>query len=192
MNDDCILNILSFLEIPDINKISLLNKRFYILSKYEFIWERFYNESFYNVPCINQFYNNYKKCHILNKFLLKNKSDNINIVSNKKILYLVEDFKSIPSEIEQLSMIQEIFMSSNRLESIPPKIWELSMLRSFHLRFGRLTTISPYIELSVKLQKLVIASNELRSIPPEIGKLIMLQELDLYDNNLRSIPPEIG
>ncbi len=192
LNNDCILSIISFLDIIDINNVALVNKQFYIMSKHELIWKTFYDNDFNGVICLKQFYSDYKKCYSLNKFLLINKKRNINIVYTQKILDLHNKLYSIPPEIGQLAMLHLLDLSNNYLVSIPSEIGQLVMLHSLDLSNYQLQSVPPEIGNLVMLDTLSLDSNQLQSIPPEIGKLIMLETLYLCDNPLQSIPLENG
>ena len=77
MNSDCYCNIISFLDIKDNRNISLVNKLFYKISKNDLIWASLFKNNFHNINCTKLFYDNYIKCHKLNKFLV-NHENNIN------------------------------------------------------------------------------------------------------------------
>src|SRR5271167_4266080 len=105
MNCDCLCNIFSFLNVKDNINMAAVNKIFYVISKNELFWKSYYETNFYNIKCNDMFYQNYKKCYMLNKFLIKYRKD-INTID--KALYL----------------------SNNQLQSIPPEFGQLNMLRT--------------------------------------------------------------
>src|SRR5271167_1629758 len=108
MNDDCYYNIISFLDIKDIINISLVNKQFYKISKNELIWKSFYNNNFNNIKCTIMFCDNYKKCYMLNKFLVKHKKDINNI--DKRLSLYNNQLVLIPTELGQLDMLQKLYL----------------------------------------------------------------------------------
>ena len=120
MNDDCYYNIISFLDIKDINNISLVNKYFYKMSKNELIWKSFYNDKFYNIKCTIMFRDNYKKCYMLNKFLVKYKKDINNI--DKELSLSNNQLVSIPTELGQLNMLRGLYLDNNQLLLLPENI----------------------------------------------------------------------
>ena len=190
MNADCYHNIISFLDISDNRNISLVSKLFYQISKNESIWKSFFKKKFYAIDCTKQFYHNYKKCHNLNKFLVRYKK-NINSIDEE--LYLDNNqLQSIPSEIGQLSTLKTLYLDNNQLQSIPSEIGQLSMLQELYLAYNQLQSIPPEIGRLSMLRELSLYGNQLQSIPSEIGQLSMLQELHLDNNQLQSIPPEIS
>src|SRR5277367_6822110 len=102
MDCDCLYNIFTFLNIKDNINISLVNKIFYVISKNELFWKSYYKNNFYNIKCNEMFYQNYKKCYLLNKFLIKYRTD---INSIDKELYLSDfQLQSIPPDLGQLNM----------------------------------------------------------------------------------------
>ena len=117
MNNDCIFSIICFLGMIDNINVSTINKQFYIMSKSESIWKSFYNNDFYNINCLKSFYNNYKKCHILNKFLLKNYCNVSSVINNATLDLFGNQLQSIPLEIGQLGMLETLELSYNQLES---------------------------------------------------------------------------
>ena len=72
----------------------------------------------------NMFYHNYKKCYVLNKFLLEN-GKNINNI-NKELYLYYKQLQSIPPEIGQLIMLQKLYLYNNQLQSIPPEIGQFT------------------------------------------------------------------
>ena len=128
MDSDCYCNIISFLDIKDNMNISLVNKLFYEISKTNLIWASLFKNKFYNIDCTKLFYDNYIKCHKLNKFL-GNYGKNINRINEKHDLSN-NQLSSIPPEIGQLSMLQELYLDNNHLSSIPPEIGQLGMLNT--------------------------------------------------------------
>ena len=114
MNTDCYHNIISFLNITDNCNISLVNKLLYQISKNDSIWKSFFKNKFYGINCTKHFYHNYKKCHKLNKFLVRYEKD-INAIDEE--LYLDNNqLQSIPSEICQLSMLQKLRLDSGLIK----------------------------------------------------------------------------
>ena len=117
MDSDCYYTIISFLDIKNIYNVALVNKQFYIISKNELIWKSFYNNKFSNIECTKMFCDNYKKCHKLNKFLVKYIKD---ITKIDKVLNLYNNkLQSIPPEIGQLKMLQTLCLDNVQLELVP-------------------------------------------------------------------------
>src|SRR5271154_4318618 len=167
MNCDCLYNIFLFLNIKDNINISLVNKIFYIISKNELFWKSYYENKFYNIKCNGMFYQNYKKCYMLNKFLVKYRKD-INRI-DKELYLSYNQLQSIPSDIGQLNMLHTLYLHNNQLQSIPPELGQLKMLQTLYLN-----------------------NNQLQSIPTDLGQLNMLRALYLDNNQLKLVPENIN
>ena len=95
-------------------------------------------------------------------------------------------------EIRNLSKLQKLDCSRNRLTSLPTEIGDLSQLRELACSSNELTSLPEQIGELSQLQKLVCNFNQLTSLPPEIGRLSQLEELYCNTNQLTSLPAEIG
>jgi len=130
------------------------------------------------------------------------------------------ELTAVPSEITQLTALQELDLSENRLMAVPPEITQLITLQSLNLgndygdgneiselppEIGQLTAlrtlnldsigltaVPPEIGQLTALETLYLGGNELTAVPPEIGQLTQLQKLRLNQNELTAVPPEIG
>ena len=120
MNDDCYYYIISFLDIKDNIKLSLVNKSFHTISKNEILWKIFYNITFYNIKCDIMFYHNYKLCYILNTFLMKYGKEINNI--NNCLNLSFNKLQLISPEISQLHMLQTLCLDNNQLQLVPQNI----------------------------------------------------------------------
>ena len=120
-------------------------------------------------------------------------------LSNLQSLYLSDNrllTGSLPVELGNLSNLQSLDLSNNQLTgSIPAELGNLSNLQSLDLRYTQLTGSIP-AELGnlSNLQSLILESNQLTgSIPAELGNLTDLRVLSLNGNQLTgSIPSEFG
>src|SRR5271170_8045226 len=108
MDCDCLYYIFTFLNIKDNINMTAVNKIFYVISKNELFWKVFYENDFYNIKCNEMFYLNYKKCYILNNFLVKY-GKNINYI-NKELRLDNNKLQSIPPELGQLNMLQTLIL----------------------------------------------------------------------------------
>ncbi|GLU18811.1 hypothetical protein SLE2022_350900 [Rubroshorea leprosula] len=110
------------------------------------------------------------------------------------LLYLFDNqlSGSIPDSIGQLSKLESMDLSGNKLRSIPDSIGQLSKLEWMSLSGNQLRSIPDSIGQLSKLEWMSLSGNQLRSIPDSIGQLSKLESMDLFMNQLRSIPDSIG
>ena len=103
---------------------------------------------------------------------------------------------TIPSEIGQLTQLQQLDLTNNQLEGeLPEEIGQLAQLTVLELTDNQLNGEIPQaIGQLTQLQYLDISENQLvGEIPLEINLLTKLEFLILYDNQLAGkIPSEIG
>jgi Leucine rich repeat len=106
---------------------------------------------------------------------------------------------SVPTEICQLTALQQLHLRNNLLTTLPPEIGQLTALQQLHLgNNALLTTLPSEIGQLTALQELDLSCRDvelggrLTSLPPEIGRLTALRKLDLGGNCLRRLPTEIG
>jgi hypothetical protein len=99
---------------------------------------------------------------------------------------------SLPPEIGELSQLQSLDCSDNKLTELPRQIGKLSQLQSLHCNNNQLTSLPAEIGQLSQLQSLHCNKNQLTSLPAEIGQLSQLQSLHCYNNRLMSLPAEIG
>ena len=103
---------------------------------------------------------------------------------------------SIPSELGDLTSLEELNLNRNQLSgSIPSELGDLTSLRWLDLRFNDLSgTIPSELGDLTSLEWLSLAGNDLSgSIPSELGDLTSLERLSLAGNDLSgTIPSELG
>ena len=133
MIDDVIFCFCTSLNVPNTIKCSIINKQFNKISKHEILWKSLFVCNFYNVNCNINYHKTYKSYHILNKFLLRNGSYNVNSVTNLKTLHMRQnELQTIPSEIGQLINLQTLNLYNNRLQTIPLEIGQLIYLDTLY------------------------------------------------------------
>jgi hypothetical protein len=98
----------------------------------------------------------------------------------------------LPPEIGQLTSLQSLSLSSNRLTVLPPEIGQLTSLHSLYIGNNQLTGLPSEIGQLTALRRLDLGQNQLTALPPEIGQLMALTRLDLRQNQLTTLPLEIG
>jgi Leucine-rich repeat (LRR) protein len=163
MDADTIFCILNWLSLSDLLNCSSINKQFNAISKSELIWKNI-SESIYP-EIINNYYENYRKYNILDKFL-KNHGQDI----NSDVLRLSHRgvFSVVP-EIGLLTKLQMLLLNGNSLRFIPNEI-----------------------SLLTNLTHLTISHNDIESLSFDIGSLTKLRKLYMYENRLQSISSEIS
>src|SRR5271170_6148939 len=195
MNNDCIYNIFTKLDVNDIINCALVCKRFYNIGKTEMLWYLLFKENFYNVKCTNEnnkkFYDNYKKYSILNNFLLKNNQDRVKILI-RVLNVSCKQLQRVPKELGQLASLQTLYLDNNQLQIIPKELGQLVSLQELYLDNNKLQTIPKELGQLASLQILNLYNNKLQIIPKELGQLASLQILSLYNNQLQTIPKELG
>ena len=100
--------------------------------------------------------------------------------------------QELPPEIGNLTNLQYIDLSANKLSSLPSEIGNLTSLQGLSLWKNQLHTLPSEIGNLRELLYINLGGNCLFSLPPEIGTISSLQQIDLYDNQLKVLPPEIG
>lgn len=103
---------------------------------------------------------------------------------------------SIPTELEDLSNMQVLFLHTNQLSgSIPSQLGSLMNLEYLYLLYNNLTgSIPSELGNLSNLEYLSLGFNNLTgNIPTELGSLPILLGLGLYSNQLTgNIPTELG
>lgn len=189
MNDDCLLYILSFLDINNIVKCSLINKRFHYITHNETIWFSLFKQHFWNITCSLNYYDNFKKYYGLNKFLKCYLKSDINIRIRSNMLYFgFNKIKYLPDTICLFSHLIILDLSSNMLCSLPRTIGELVNLKELNVCHNALTCIPTTIENCGLLQIFHLDFNPLLSIPTMLKNCILLTRLWIDRSQLKLVP----
>ncbi len=192
LNDDCIYNMLTYLEAFEVVKCSLINKQFCEVHKNEILWKKLFENTFCHINCNNNFYTNYIKQIKLDILIFKNiihRGNNYNPgfidIGNKKISY-------ISRQVEKLVHLKSLQLCSNKLQTIPIYLCKLSNLQALDLTNNKLKYIPPEIGGLSQLQNLFLSKNELVSLPTEICDLTYLEWLAIHDNKIQKLPEKIS
>lgn len=99
---------------------------------------------------------------------------------------------TLPESIGQLSRLEWLDVSNNRLTVLPVAIGQLTLLRWLDVSDNQLTSLPETIGQLSQLQELHAYSNQLTGLPETIGQLSRLQELLAHSNQLTALPETIG
>ena len=95
-------------------------------------------------------------------------------------------------KFKDVSKLEELDLSTNKLTSVPKELGNLSKLEALELIGNKLTSVPKELGNLSKLKYLRIYRNKLASLPKELGNLSKLIILDLSINLLTSVPKELG
>jgi hypothetical protein len=107
------------------------------------------------------------------------------VLSNNKLIRL-------PTELGKLINLQELWLNNNQLSVLPIEFEQLRQLQYLTLSDNQLLKLLSEIGQLTQLEFLYISNNRLTHLPPEIGQLSNLHDLGLDNNELTMLPPEIG
>ncbi|WP_299678832.1 leucine-rich repeat domain-containing protein [uncultured Tenacibaculum sp.] len=85
----------------------------------------------------------------------------------------------LPSNIGDLSLLQELTLHDNKLTELPNTIGSLTLLTELPLQNNRLGSLPSGIGSLNGLKKLQLQNNQLTGLPVEIGNLSALEELNI-------------
>ncbi|CAL4060276.1 unnamed protein product, partial [Meganyctiphanes norvegica] len=94
-------------------------------------------------------------------------------------------------KLAELSSIQVLDLSENKISNIPDSINKLSNLRILKLSGNKLKSLPSSISECVKLEELELASNKFSKVPTSVCALPKLRLLSLCDNRFTSLPVEL-
>lgn len=94
----------------------------------------------------------------------------------------------LPQSLGQLTQLQSLNLSNNRLTALPQSLGQLTQLQTLNLARNQLTALPEWLGQLTRLQKLVINSNHVTSLPNAIGELHALTYLAIEGNQIRNLP----
>ena len=109
----------------------------------------------------------------------------------KKLLLDECSIKLIPKGICQLSNLELLSLTHNKIEEISDEIFSLTGLKELNLLRNNIKVLPSRLSLLINLQRLSLTSNNLRDIPEHIFLLTSLCSLFLASNNIARIPSGI-
>lgn len=99
--------------------------------------------------------------------------------------------ESLPRSIADLTNLEVLDLSDNKLTSLPLAICELRHLRILHVDNNRLSSLPEEIGNLGNLATLLLHDNELTSLPEGLERLTALRLLFLQGNPRLKLPPEM-
>ncbi len=120
-------------------------------------------------------------------------NDEMSARPGEVVNYSGKELTSIGRDILSRKKATKLVLSNNLLKSLPSEIGQLTEIEELYLDYNMLTGALPAeIRQMTKLKKLSASNNNLTGIPAEIGQLQELEEVDFSNNNLDTFPNEIG
>jgi Leucine-rich repeat (LRR) protein len=95
----------------------------------------------------------------------------------------------VPDELINLSNLNHLSISGNKIEYIPQYLYELNKLRTLNLSDNNILEISSDVNHLINLVELNLSHNRLEYVPDEIFRLVSLKKLDLSCNSIVKINP---
>ena len=99
--------------------------------------------------------------------------------------------KSLPDKVCQLTSLERLWVSHNRLSSLPDRLDQLTYLREIFLHRNNFEQIPLCLCRLPALQLLWLNNNKITSIPPEISELTSLKRLHLDYNFIKDFPDSL-
>ncbi|MDG4951143.1 leucine-rich repeat domain-containing protein [Weeksellaceae bacterium KMM 9724] len=128
-----------------------------------------------------------------NKISSSYKSDNSVISTDKKGKYLWlqnKDLTSLPNGLEKLDIYKAI-LTGNDLTEIPSQVLEISSLQNLIVAGNPIKEFPCKLNKLEKLKSISIAETKISEINCDLSKLDSLEHFDISKNNLNSLPDEI-
>ncbi|XP_078384312.1 uncharacterized protein LOC144666796 isoform X3 [Oculina patagonica] len=122
----------------------------------------------------------------LSKLIYENEFGRSVLGLRKRELY------KVPEAFTELTHVQELNLSDNKLTALPTSINKLKNLKVLLVSNNQLSELPETIGQLINLTKLWLNNNQLSELPETIGGLINLTKLWLYNNQLSELPETIG
>jgi len=104
----------------------------------------------------------------------------------------VNKLDELPDEISGLTSLTDLILSQNALHELPDGIGKLKKLSILKADMNDLDELTPAIGGLSSLTELILTHNSLDCLPSSIGKLHKLNHLNIDENRLVVLPSEIG
>ncbi|HET9033076.1 MAG TPA: hypothetical protein VFN25_09235 [Dokdonella sp.] len=99
---------------------------------------------------------------------------------------------TLPSNLQDLSLIKQLFLGNNALTGSLPMLAGMQHLQDFAIGSNLLTGSIPPIDSLANLSSFVVGNNDLDGSFPEISGLTALFEFDLSDNHITGGIPSLA
>mmetsp|Transcript_6384 Transcript_6384/g.9302 ORF Transcript_6384/g.9302 Transcript_6384/m.9302 type:complete len:552 (+) Transcript_6384:38-1693(+) len=116
--------------------------------------------------------------------------DNIGELGNS-LMYLSMSYNhlsTIPSSMENLTLLTTLLLSNNRLTEFPEAICNLPTLRHLELNDNQISDVPHSIKGCISLERLELANNAFESCPATISYCESLEMLILSNNQITYLP----
>lgn len=99
--------------------------------------------------------------------------------------------KVLPIKVCQLVTLERLWVSHNKLSTLPPQLDQLSLLRELFLHRNNFEEIPSCVCKLPSLQVLWFSNNKITSIPDEISQMSSLKRLHLDNNFIKDLPKSL-
>lgn len=99
--------------------------------------------------------------------------------------------KALPAKVCQLTSLERLWVSHNKLSSLPPQLDQLTFLRELFLHRNNFEEIPLCLCTLPSLQLLWLNNNKITTIPDEIAGLVSLKRLHLDFNFIKDFPDSL-
>lgn len=99
--------------------------------------------------------------------------------------------KALPAKVCELTSLERLWVSHNKLSSLPPQLDQITTLREVFLHRNNLENMPACLCNLPNLQLLWLNNNKITAIPDEIVKLKSLKRLHLDSNFIKDFPTSL-
>lgn len=100
--------------------------------------------------------------------------------------------ETMPEEIANLTQLEVLNLSQNRLVEIPDFIGQLTNLREFAAPMNQIANFPAVLCDLPDIQVIELSLNKITSLPPQIGNVTSLKHLGMAMNQLQTLPIELA
>ena len=113
------------------------------------------------------------------------------LVNLRELFLHHNSFRDVPLCLCELPKLEILWLSSNKIQDIPPEIVGLKSLRHLHLEHNQIDVFQEALCELQCLEVLYLNHNILRQVSRNIDKLPQLQRLYLNHNQITSVPDSL-